>query len=100
MILFDYLIYQLRPYYGLSGRVERRSPTPNPPPDLLLEATPWIGPVEVEQTTKAEANNTTTTESTTANSSSVSFNISDVVPNESKLQTNLSQILSAYNRLG
>ena len=43
MILFDYLIYQLRPYYGSPGRVERRPSTPEPPPDLLLDATPWPG---------------------------------------------------------
>ena len=54
MILFDYLIYQLRPYYGLSGRLERRPSTPEPPPDLLLEATPWPGvPEEDEQTNVA-----------------------------------------------
>ena len=95
MILFDYLIYHLRPYYGSPGRLERRPSTPEPPPDLLLNATPWPGPAEEEPTTKAGGVNATT-ESTT-NSSSVSFNVSEitVAPNESKLQTNLSQILSA-----
>ena len=36
-------------YYGLAGKVERRPPIPEPPPDLLLDATPWPGFPEEEK---------------------------------------------------
>jgi len=61
MILLDYMIYHLRPYYGLSGPMERRPSTPEPPPDLLLDATPWPGPVEEDDKTEKDGGNTTIT---------------------------------------
>ncbi len=42
MYLFDYLIYQLRPF----GVADQRPATPEPPPDVELTATPWTGPNE------------------------------------------------------
>lgn len=39
MYLFEYFIYQLKPY-GFES--ENRPITPEPPPDLALNATPWI----------------------------------------------------------
>ena len=62
MILLDYLIYHLRPYYGLSGPIERRPSTPEPPPDILLDATPWTGPAD-EITEQSNTENITTTSS-------------------------------------
>ncbi len=41
MYIFDYLIYQLRPY-GMP--VDQRPATPEPPPDLNLTASPWFAP--------------------------------------------------------
>ena len=67
MILLDYLIYHLRPYYGLSGPIERRPSTPEAPPDLLLDATPWPGPTEEDNQTENERKNTTTTTSSSLN---------------------------------
>jgi hypothetical protein len=49
MVVLDYFIYHLKPYYGLAGKVERRPPIPEPPPDLLLDATPWPGLPEEEK---------------------------------------------------
>ena len=39
MHIFDYLIYQLRPY-GMPA--DQRPATPEPPPDLNLTALPWF----------------------------------------------------------
>jgi hypothetical protein len=41
MHIFDYLIYQLRPY-GMPA--DQRPSTPEPPPDLNLTASPWFAP--------------------------------------------------------
>ena len=66
MILLDYMIYHLRPYYGLSGPMERRPLTPEPPPDLLLDATPWPGPTEEDNKTEKDEGNATTTTTTSS----------------------------------
>nr|CAH0107413.1 unnamed protein product [Daphnia galeata] len=57
MHILDYLIYQLRPF-GIN-QVDRRPVTPEDPPDLDLNATPWFAP----------NNNVTSNETTTASSS-------------------------------
>ncbi|XP_046455013.1 glycoprotein-N-acetylgalactosamine 3-beta-galactosyltransferase 1-like [Daphnia pulex] len=41
MHIFDYLIYQLRPY-GMPA--DQRPSTPEPPPDFNLTASPWFAP--------------------------------------------------------
>ena len=67
MILLDYLIYHLRPYYGLSEPMERRPSTPDPPPDIFLDATPWPGPAEEDDQTDKGGNATSTTTSSSLN---------------------------------
>lgn len=47
MYVFDYLIYQLKPF-GLE--TDRRPATPEPPPDLDLLATPWYAAEETNLT--------------------------------------------------
>ena len=42
MHLIDFLVYHVRPY----GLDETRPATPEPPPDVFLNATPWVLPPE------------------------------------------------------
>lgn len=41
MFLMDFFIYQIRPF---ALPPDLRDPTPKPPPDVMLTATPWVVP--------------------------------------------------------
>lgn len=58
MYIFDYLLYQLRPF-GM--RADQRPPTPEPPPDLDLTAFPWFAPKDETTTTTLSSINVTST---------------------------------------
>ncbi|XP_046455009.1 glycoprotein-N-acetylgalactosamine 3-beta-galactosyltransferase 1-like [Daphnia pulex] len=57
MHIFDYLIYQLRPY-GMPA--DQRPATPEPPPDFNLTALPWFAPpdeiITIPSTSTTEKN--------------------------------------------
>ena len=77
MYLLEFLIYQLRPF-GLED--ESRPSTPEPPPDVFLNATPWVLPDD--DSTTSTSTTTTTTIPTTSQPEVPSTEIPEVKVSE------------------
>jgi hypothetical protein len=88
MHIFDYLIYQLRPY-GMPA--DQRPATPEPPPDLNLTALPWFAPpdeiITIPSTSTTEKNsvlpptmlNTTLSAQQNATINQTQLNLTDAI---------------------